>query len=206
MCSPEETFDQFKYVLFVIEDGFRLRLPSISTNVFGALNVTRAFLPYMREKRTGTVIFAGSIGGWRYALFCIERFRVYNNHSESCQTFYRSGPYAGIYATSKWALRGKYYCSNCIMISTDQMTGISKTLHDEISPLGLRSICIDFGYFRTSFLEADNRAPRISRIPDYQEICNTVESALNGMRLSSRHGTYKADLFQPLMEINLEIL
>jgi len=36
-----------------------------STNVFGALNVTRAFLPYMREKGSGTVIFMGSLGGWK---------------------------------------------------------------------------------------------------------------------------------------------
>lgn len=117
--TPQETFDQF------------------NTNVFGALNVTRAFLPYMREKRTGTVIFLGSLGGWK------------------------STPYAGLYSTTKWALRG-----------------ISETLHDEISPLGLRSVCIDFGYFRTSFLESDQRAPKVSRIPDYKETSDAAEAAL----------------------------
>ncbi|KIM42597.1 hypothetical protein M413DRAFT_444303 [Hebeloma cylindrosporum] len=117
--TPQETFDQF------------------NTNVFGALNVTRAFLPYMRGKRTGTVIFLGSLGGWK------------------------STPYAGLYSTTKWALRG-----------------ISETLHDEISPLGLRSVCIDFGYFRTSFLESDQRAPKVSRIPDYKETSDAAEAAL----------------------------
>lgn len=39
-----------------------------STNVFGALNVSRAFLPYMRERKTGTIVWLGSIAGWRYAL------------------------------------------------------------------------------------------------------------------------------------------
>ncbi|KAF9560040.1 short chain dehydrogenase [Agrocybe pediades] len=117
--TPQETFDQF------------------NTNVFGALNVTRAFLPYMREKRTGTIVWMGSLGGWK------------------------STPYAGLYSTTKWALRG-----------------ISETLHEEISPLGLRSICIDFGYFRTSFLQTEQRAPKVERISDYREVGQRVEAAL----------------------------
>jgi len=59
--------------------------------------------------------------------------------------------------------------------------GISETLHDEISPLGLRSVCVDFGYFRTSFLEAEQRAPKVSRIPDYKETSDKVEAALQGL-------------------------
>ncbi|KAK0499058.1 hypothetical protein EDD18DRAFT_1070799, partial [Armillaria luteobubalina] len=61
--TPEETFDQF------------------NTDVFGALNVTRAFLPHMRARRTGTFVWLGSIGGWRAV------------------------PNAGLYSTTKWALR-----------------------------------------------------------------------------------------------------
>ncbi|KAJ3503282.1 hypothetical protein NLJ89_g8502 [Agrocybe chaxingu] len=117
--TPQETLDQF------------------NTNVFGALNVTRAFLPYMRERKAGTVVFIGSKSGWE------------------------STPYAGLYGATKWALRG-----------------ISETLHDEISPFGLRSICIDFGSFRTSFLDGDQRAPKVARIPDYQGTSGPVEAAM----------------------------
>ncbi|KAF8874875.1 hypothetical protein CPB84DRAFT_1829302 [Gymnopilus junonius] len=117
--TPQETLDQF------------------NTNVFGALNVSRAFLPYMRERKTGTVIFIGSIGGWRPA------------------------PYAGLYSATKWVLRG-----------------ISETLHTEISPLGLRSIHFDFGYFRTSLLQPSQRAPKVARISDYKEISDRVEQGL----------------------------
>ncbi|KAK1222938.1 hypothetical protein PQX77_014215 [Marasmius sp. AFHP31] len=125
--TPEETYDQF------------------NTNVFGALNVSRAFLPYMRERKTGTVLFVGSLGGWRDI------------------------PNAGLYASTKWAVRG-----------------LSETLHAEISPLGLRSICIDPGYFRTSFLSPDHRRSAVTKIPDYRELTEQSEASLkayNGKQL-----------------------
>jgi len=34
-------------------------------NVFGMLNVTNAFLPYMRSRKDGTIVLAGSRSGWR---------------------------------------------------------------------------------------------------------------------------------------------
>ncbi|KAK0194678.1 hypothetical protein F5146DRAFT_1102120 [Armillaria mellea] len=98
--------------------------------------IARAFLPYMRARRTGTIVWVGSIGGWR------------------------SVPNAGLYGATKWALRG-----------------ISETLHVEVQPLGLRSICIDLGYFRTSFLTADHRKPHVARIDDYKELTGKVEAA-----------------------------
>ncbi|KAG5727376.1 hypothetical protein E4T56_gene12079 [Termitomyces sp. T112] len=106
--TPEETFDEF------------------NTNVLGALNVARAFLPYMRERQTGTILFLGSLRGWG------------------------AFPNAGIYTATKFALRG-----------------LSTTLHAEISPLGLRSICAEFGYFRTPILATAHRVPQGVRIPDY---------------------------------------
>jgi NAD(P)-dependent dehydrogenase (short-subunit alcohol dehydrogenase family) len=54
----------------------------IETNVFGALWVTQAALPYLREQRSGHIIQVSSIGG-------ITAF-----------------PLVGIYHASKWALEG----------------------------------------------------------------------------------------------------
>ncbi|THU83708.1 NAD(P)-binding protein [Dendrothele bispora CBS 962.96] len=45
-CTPKETLNQF------------------NTNVFGGLNVARAFLPYMRQRKTGTFVWLGSLAGW----------------------------------------------------------------------------------------------------------------------------------------------
>jgi NAD(P)-dependent dehydrogenase (short-subunit alcohol dehydrogenase family) len=63
-ATPEETFAQF------------------NTNVFGTLNVTRAALPYMRERRSGVIALFGSVGSWR------------------------SGPAVTLYAATKWACSG----------------------------------------------------------------------------------------------------
>jgi NAD(P)-dependent dehydrogenase (short-subunit alcohol dehydrogenase family) len=52
------------------------------TNVFGLLNVTRAVLPAMRERRSGHVINISSLGG------------------------YRSGPGFGVYCSTKFAVEG----------------------------------------------------------------------------------------------------
>lgn len=117
--TPEESLDQYQ------------------TNVFGALNVSRAFLPYMRERKTGTVVFIGSLGGWI------------------------SGPGAALYASTKYAIR-------CL----------SESLHSEIAPLGLRSICFDFGYFRTDFLASDHRGAHAPRIADYKAVGEAMDEGL----------------------------
>ncbi|KAG8992316.1 hypothetical protein FRB94_011245 [Tulasnella sp. JGI-2019a] len=60
--TPEATFRQY------------------NTNVFGPLNVTRAFLPFMRPRRSGTIIFVGSQGGWTgmrgCGLYCGTKFAI----------------------------------------------------------------------------------------------------------------------------------
>lgn len=35
-----------------------------ATNVWGTVNTTRAVLPYFRERKAGTLVFIGSVGGW----------------------------------------------------------------------------------------------------------------------------------------------
>ncbi|KAL0071229.1 hypothetical protein AAF712_001795 [Marasmius tenuissimus] len=117
--TPQETYDQF------------------NTIVFGALNICRAVLPFMRQRRTGTIAFIGSIGGW--------------------------GGLAnvGLYIAAKHALRG-----------------LSSTLHQEISPLGLRSICVDLGYFRTAFLKEGRCLQSATRLDDYRQIAEESREVL----------------------------
>lgn len=64
-CSPQETLTEYE------------------TNFFGAMNTTRAVLPFMRSQKSGTIMFMGSIAGW---------------HSAAA---------GGLYASSKCALDGE---------------------------------------------------------------------------------------------------
>ncbi|KAK7030979.1 hypothetical protein VNI00_010205 [Paramarasmius palmivorus] len=117
--SPEESFQQF------------------NANVFGGLNVARAFLPHLRESGTGTIVLMGSIVGWK------------------------SSPTTALYAGTKWALRG-----------------ISSSLHDEISPFGLKSICVDFGYILNKCFNPPDRKPYISKLSYYTKLTDEYEATL----------------------------
>ena len=72
-------YGQFGFVEELSEQEAR---DQIETNVFGALWITQAALPYLREQRGGHIIQVSSIGG-------ITAF-----------------PLVGIYHASKWALEG----------------------------------------------------------------------------------------------------
>ncbi|HSS24609.1 MAG TPA: SDR family oxidoreductase [Mycobacterium sp.] len=72
-------YGQFGFVEELSEQEAR---DQIETNVFGALWITQAVLPYLREQRSGHIIQVSSIGG-------ITAF-----------------PNLGIYHASKWALEG----------------------------------------------------------------------------------------------------
>ena len=48
--------------------------------------------------------------------------------------------------------------------------GLSETLHAEITPLGLRSLNFEPGFFRTSLLRPGHRTPHNPRIADYTEM------------------------------------
>ena len=39
-------------------------LQQCETNLFGTINLTRSILPYFRQKRSGILVFIGSLAGW----------------------------------------------------------------------------------------------------------------------------------------------
>ena len=73
--------------------------------------------------------------------------------------------------------------------------GLSEALHNEIEPLGLRSICFDLGYFRTSFLTADHRGAEKERIADYKAINEKGVGGLAGeLRFSREEKNYSPQI------------
>lgn len=57
----------------------------------------------------------------------------------------------GLYAATKHAVRA-----------------IAESLDEEVAPFGVRSLCLEPGYFRTSFLQGDKIPVYESRIKDYE--------------------------------------
>ncbi|KAI0039301.1 hypothetical protein FA95DRAFT_1599880, partial [Auriscalpium vulgare] len=53
---------------------------------------------------------------------------------------------------------------------------IAETLDRELAPLGLRSVCVEPGYFRTAVFADGNRAPYVSRIEDYREVTAATDA------------------------------
>ncbi|KAL6080574.1 putative Short-chain oxidoreductase [Balamuthia mandrillaris] len=55
-------------------------LAQFDTNVLGLLNVTRVFLPHMRERKTGVIALIGSVGGWvsypGCGIYCSTKFTL----------------------------------------------------------------------------------------------------------------------------------
>jgi len=72
-----------------------------------------------------------------------------------------TGPGYGLYAATKHTMRA-----------------LAGGLDDELRQLGLRSILVELGYFRTSFLTGDNRTPYHARIADYAEPVGEIEAML----------------------------
>ncbi|KAG8902301.1 hypothetical protein FRB99_004640 [Tulasnella sp. 403] len=141
------------YVLFgaIEENSPEESLSEFNTNVLGALNVTRAFLPYMRERKSGRVFYIGSIAGWVGV------------------------PGAGLYCATKAALRGMVpeaaLASAVILNPTPVNAGVTLAMHEEVKHLGIKVHCIEPGYFRTPLLSTNgHRTTSEERIPDYNPI------------------------------------
>ncbi|RFN54482.1 hypothetical protein FIE12Z_1270 [Fusarium flagelliforme] len=112
---------------------------SFETNVFGPIKVTRALLPHMRARKSGTLVFIGSLSG-----------QV-------------GHPFTGAYAGSKFALEG-----------------VVESLHKETKALGLRTLLMEPGRFRTPLLSTGHLRPKQSQIPDYESASETHHGHLYG--------------------------
>ncbi len=76
---------------------------------------------------------------------------------------------------TRYVQRCFFFCSKLTPL------GINRSLHAEISPLGLGSICFNLGGFRTSFLTPDHYTPYESRILDYVETATQADESFKGI-------------------------
>jgi len=82
-------------------------------------------------------------------------------------------PFCGAYSGSKFALEG-----------------LVESLRWETEPLGIRTLLVDPGRFRTAFLDpAGNLGTAVSRVPDYREAYQTFLG-----HIASEHGRQPGDV------------
>ncbi|KAF5646370.1 short-chain oxidoreductase [Fusarium sp. NRRL 52700] len=122
--------------------GYDEFVSSFETNVFGPIKITRAVLPHMRARKSGTMVFISSLSGWVGHQF------------------------TGAYAGSKFALEG-----------------VVESLHNETKALGLRTILMEPGRFRTPLLSTGHLQSKQSQIPDYESASETHHNHLHGGNL-----------------------
>jgi NAD(P)-dependent dehydrogenase (short-subunit alcohol dehydrogenase family) len=106
-------------------------------NVFGLSDVTRAVLPGMRARRSGTIVNFSSIGGLR------------------------AFPAVGYYAATKFAVEG-----------------LTDALRQEVAPLGITTLLVEPGPFRTDWAgrSANETLPE-REIADYADTVGAQRAA-----------------------------
>lgn len=127
---------------------------SFKVNFHGPMNITRAVLPYLRKKGSGTLLFVGSQAGW---------------HAD---------PSASGYCASKFALEGKLrpishlVCSN-LLTASGAVECLSKEL--AIFAPSLKVLIVEPGYCRTPVF---NKIQHVeARVPEYAQFNEAVRQA-----------------------------
>lgn len=127
---------------------------SFKVNFHGPMNITRAVLPYLRKKGSGTLLFVGSQAGW---------------HAD---------PSASGYCASKFALEGKlrpFFHIVCPKLLTG--SGAVECLSKELAIFapGLRVLIVEPGYCRTPVF---NKIQHVeARVPEYAQFNEAVRQA-----------------------------
>jgi NAD(P)-dependent dehydrogenase (short-subunit alcohol dehydrogenase family) len=119
----------------------------------GVVKVTQAVMPHLRRKRSGTVVFIGSVGG-------IAGDPGAAAVSETVKVRFSNLSYQ--YCASKAALYGWYDCFR------------KETIH-----LNVRSVLFELGFFRTKMFHPDNIKNRPNVIEDYDEVRNAVSQFIH---------------------------
>ena len=133
----------------------------------------------MRERKTGTVVWMGSLAGY-------ESVSIVSANATYSRCYRRGWPNIGLYCATKAVNRSEPNSYR----TTEYTEGppsvvLAETLHAEISHLGLRSIAFEPGYFRASFLTADNLGGYPSRIADYKELTDEANARFAGAYMDS---------------------
>jgi NAD(P)-dependent dehydrogenase (short-subunit alcohol dehydrogenase family) len=142
-------------------------MKQFKTNVFGPINVTRAFLPHFRSQRSGTIVNIGSMSAW--------------------ETY----PGVGAYSASKAALRCMFTSllfRHLLQSLLRSDTDATEALAQELGSTGIKTLLVEPGQFRTELLGPSNSMFVETKIPEYQDAANASFGEFR-----SAHSTQRGD-------------
>ncbi|KAL8761723.1 MAG: hypothetical protein Q9184_002198, partial [Pyrenodesmia sp. 2 TL-2023] len=160
---------------FVEDFDYNRWLAQFTTNFFGVTNLTRAILPHMREKRSGTIAINGSVCGWRSLPGCAgynaTKFALEGGTNPHSQVIHLRPLDSRLPETERELTMKPAYTEN---------------LQLEVAPFNIRSIVFEAGHFRTFINAETNRKDDLSNDEDYQPLKDMLLSLLkknNGNQL-----------------------
>ncbi|GJJ05829.1 hypothetical protein Clacol_000016 [Clathrus columnatus] len=163
------------------EGGTDALMETYKTNVFGAVNVTNAFLPYLREQRHGTIVFIGSRSGWRTNFVVRYYDMVLSRHESQYSSYREMVPLCFVLVTNlpKLILIIGFYGS-----SKAALHAIADALAEEVKPFGIKVYNIMPGGIRTQGINnmrwvrgetsSSQCSDFIKAISDYDEAIHTM--------------------------------
>ena len=131
-------------------------IKNMNTNLFGAINVTRAILPAFRKKKAGIVVWNSSCGGWQ-------------------------GEVGGSpYCATKFAMEGKLSATTLdrYQITDGCASGVVECIQKETAFFGIQHILIEPGLYRTKVYSQPNLVYEDLRVSDYAAMHSALQAGV----------------------------
>jgi NAD(P)-dependent dehydrogenase (short-subunit alcohol dehydrogenase family) len=144
-------------------------LAQFETNFFGVVKVTNAILPHFRERKAGTIVTLGSVGG------------IKGEAGAAPVILLPLSVPSQVDATARNAKEPADEASEQYCASKFALEGWSDAVRQETAHLGIKTIIFELGFHRTKMMDPQNIKTFLDApIAEYEHIRNMLTGFLDG--------------------------